>query len=115
MNRRGSRTHRRLAVVLAALVVVTGVPWSEVHAHGDLPATRYADTSSAQVEYDPGDLPQDGRQHVHENGLFVQCPGVSAPETGISIRKAATAAFPDPSIPDLHTHTTPLLRPPARH
>lgn len=100
--------------MLAALVVITGVPWSEVHAHEDPPARHQDGALPAPVESRHGDVPQNGNQHVHENGLFAQCPGVLAPETEISIRGAAAVAFPEPSIPRLRSHTAPPLRPPAR-
>lgn len=114
MHRRASRTRRWLVVSLAALVVVTGVPWSEIHAHEDHPATYLDDSLMSHAEDRHDELPPGGGQHVHENGLFVQCPGVSAPVAGIPVCGRGNAAFADLTIPDPRSHTSPLLRPPAR-
>jgi hypothetical protein len=115
MYRRSSHGRHWLAVILSALVIATGTPWSEIHAHEHDDGSAHGDDSlPSHVERHHHDGQPADDQHIHDHGLLTHCPGaVPAADTFVG-QIAASGAFPDPALLHLQSPSSPPLRPPAR-
>lgn len=99
-------------LALAFIVVATGAPLTEIHAHDDA-----ADASLSSLEHGDGHHgqdPQDDDLHVHDIGLFGHAVGAAGMAPPPFHADAIAVRFPERTEPAPQAHLSQLFRPPTR-
>jgi hypothetical protein len=101
-----------MTIALAVMVITTGVPWTEIHAHEIAADSGNAPHSHHDQRHEQAPMSDD--LHVHDLGLFGSGPLASGPLLLVPHARAAEIQFAEPRLLPHQANHTPPLRPPAR-
>ncbi len=107
-----ARFRRLMTIALAVMVIATGVPWAQVHAHENAGEIQGAPLSHQDQLHDGNS--QDSGLHVHDLGLFGESPMTLAPALRLPAPETTDDQFFEPYLLPPQAEHAPLLRPPAR-
>ena len=114
------RIRQGLMTWVALSLLATGIPWVHVHSYGSVQAhASQADLVSVESRHDDhfaqghGDGGAPNGSHVHDDGLFNQCPGIALGLGRLTFNFSSDQCFGDPVVPELSRFSSFLLRPPA--